>query len=68
MTRCPPLCKRNMKLKEEKKAKRVKKVATIEEKKIVRWAVDNKKDWKREEEVKADYKKIKKMVPQRFLR
>jgi len=57
-----------MKLKEEKKAKRVKKVATIEEKKIVRWAVDNKKDWKREEEVKADYKKIKKMVPQRFLR
>jgi len=44
MTRCPPLCGRNMKLKEEKKAKRVKRVVTIEEEKIVRWAVDDKED------------------------
>ena len=44
MTRCLPLCGRNMKLKEEKKVKRVKRVATIEEEKIVRWAVDNKED------------------------
>jgi len=68
MTRCPPLCRRNIKLKEEKKAKRVKRVAMIEEEKIVRWAVDNKEDWRREEEVKVDHKKIKEMVPQKFLR
>ena len=36
ITRCPPLCGRNMKLKKEKKVKRVKRVATIEEEKIVR--------------------------------
>ena len=36
MTRCPPLCGRNIKLKEEKKAKRVKGVAIIEEEKIMR--------------------------------
>ena len=68
MTRCLPLCGRNMKLKEEKKVKRVKRVATIEEEKIVRWAVDDKEDWGREEEVKVDHRKIKKMVLQRFLR
>jgi len=32
----PPLYRRNIKLKKEKKAKRVKRVATIEEEKIVR--------------------------------
>jgi len=36
MTRCPLLYGRNIKLKEEKKAKRVKRVAMIEEEKIVR--------------------------------
>ena len=44
MMRCLPLYEKNIKLKEEKKAKRVKRVATIEEKKIMRWAVDNKED------------------------
>ena len=44
MIRCPPLCERNMKLKEEKKVKRVKRVAMIEEEKIVRWTIDNKED------------------------
>jgi len=39
--RCPPLCGRNEKLKGER---RVKRVAMLEEEKIVRWAVDNKKD------------------------
>ena len=64
----PPLYRRNIKLKKEKKAKRVKRVATIEEEKIVRWAVDDKGDWRREEEVEVDHRKIEKMVPQRFLR
>jgi len=67
MTRCPPLCGRNTRLKEEKVRKRVKRVVTLEEKKIVRCAVDDKEDWEREE-VKADYRKIKEMVPQKFLR
>jgi len=57
-----------MKLKEEKKAKRVREVAMIKEEKIVRWAVDNKEDWGREEEVEADHRKIEEMVLQRFLR
>ena len=62
MMRCPLLCGRNTKLKEEKKAKKGKRVATLEEEKIIRWAVDNKEDWGREEEVEADHRKIKKMV------
>jgi len=57
-----------MKLKEEKKAKRVREVAMIKEEKIVRWAVDDKEDWGREEEVEADHRKIEEMVLQRFLR
>ena len=65
--RCPPLCRRNIKLKKEKKAKRVKRVATIEEEKIVRQAVHDKENWRRGEEI-ADYRKIEEIVPQRFLR
>jgi len=44
MTRCLPLCGRNTKLKEEKRVKKGKRVATLEEEKIVRWIVNNKKD------------------------
>jgi len=62
MTRCPPLCGRNTRLKEKKVRKRVKRVVTLEEEKIVRWAVDDKEDWGREEEVKADHRKIEEMV------
>jgi len=57
-----------MKLKEEKRVKKEKRVVTLEEKMIVRWAVDNKEDWKREEEVEADHRKIEEMVLQKFLR
>ena len=35
MTRCPPLCERNTKIKEEK-VKRGKQVMTLEEEKIIR--------------------------------
>ena len=34
----------------------------------MRWAVDDKKDWERKEEVKVDYRKIEEMVSQKFLR
>jgi len=43
MTRYPLLCGGN-KEKEEKRARKGKRVVTLEKEKIVRWAVDNKKD------------------------
>ena len=43
-------------------------MVTLEEERIVRWAVDNKENQKREKEVETDYKKIKKIVPQKFLK
>ena len=57
-----------MKLKEKKRAKREKRVATLEEKKIVRWIVDNKKNWRRKKAVKVDHRKIKEIVLQKFLK
>ena len=36
MTRCPPLCGRNIKLKEEKRGKKEKRIATLEEENIMR--------------------------------
>ena len=63
MTRYPLLCGRNTKLKEEKKAKEEKRIVILEEEKIVRWAMDNKENWGREEEVEVDHRKIEEMVP-----
>ena len=68
MTRCPPLCRRNMKSEEGNKIKKGKKVVILEEEKVVRWTIDNKEDWGREEEVEADHRKIEEIVPKRFLR
>jgi len=68
MTRCPLLCGRNTRLKEKRMRKGVKRVVTLEEEKIVRWAVDDKEDWGREEEVKIDHRKIEEMVPQKLFR
>jgi len=68
MMRYPPLYRRNMELKEEKKVKKIKSIATLKEEKIVRWAVDDKENWRREEKVKVDYRKIKEMVLQKFQR
>ena len=44
MTRCPPLYRRNTRLKEERARKRVKRVVTLEEEKIVKWTVDDKEN------------------------
>ena len=68
MMRCPLLCRRNTKLEKEQKAKKEKRVVTLEEEKIVRWAMKDKKDWRRDEEIEVDHKKIEKMVPKRFLK
>ena len=61
MTRCPPLCKKAVRIKRKKEIKE-------NEKKIVRWVVNKKEDWEREEEIKADHRKVEEMVPKRFHR
>jgi len=63
MTRCLPLCGG----KSQKKEK-VKRIATKEEEKIVHWAIDNKEDWGREEEMEEDQRKIEEIVPKKFLK
>ena len=68
MTRCPPLCRKNIKSEEENKIKREKRVVTLEKEKIVKQTIDNKKNQGREKEVKADHRKIEEMVSKRFLK
>ena len=63
MMRYPPLCGRRSQAKE-----RIKRVVTLEEEKIVRWAIDNKEDWEKEKEIEEDHRKIEKMVPRKFLK
>jgi len=65
--RCPPLCGR-VKTKREEKKKRGSRVVTLEEEKIVRWAIDNKEDWEREKEIKEDHRKIEEMILGKFLK
>ena len=61
MTRCPPLCGKAVKIKEKKEVRE-------DERKIVRQAVDEKKDQGREEEIEEDHKKVEEMVPKQFYR
>ena len=63
MTRCPPLCSRR-----PREVKRVKRVATLEEEKIVRWVINNKEEWRREEEMEENHRKIEELVPRKFLK
>jgi len=63
MTRCPPLCGGRRQKKEK-----VKRIATEEEEKIVRWAIDDKEDWGKEKEIEEDHRKIEEMVPRKFLK
>jgi len=64
MMRCLPLYSRTRPRGVEKE----KRVATLEEEKIVKWAIDNKEDWGREEEIEEDHRKIKELVPRKFLK
>jgi len=50
------------------KKEKVKWVVTLEKEKIVRWAIGDKEDWEKEEEMEEDHRKIKEMVPKRFLK
>jgi len=63
--RCLSLCDR-VKIKEKKKKER--RVVILEEEKIVRWAIDDKKDWGRKEEIEENHRKIEEMVPEKFLK
>ena len=40
----------------------------MEEEKIIHWAIDNKEDWGREEEIEEDHRKIEEMVLKKFLK
>jgi len=63
VTRCPSLCGGRSQMKEK-----VKRVITLEKEKIVRWAIDDKEDWGKEEEMEKNHRKIKEIVPKRFLK
>jgi len=62
--RCPPLCGRTR----PRGVKKRKRIVTLEKEKIVRWAIDDKKNWGREEEIEEDYRKIEELVPRKFLK
>ena len=47
---------------------KVKRVVTLEKEKIVKWVIDDKEDWGKEEEIEEDHRKIKEMVPKKFLK
>jgi len=64
MIRCPPLCSRTRPRGVEKE----KRVAILEKEKIVRWAIDDKEDWGRKEEIEEDHRKIEELVPRKFLK
>jgi len=59
MTRYPPLCGKVVRIKGKKEIRE-------DKKKIVRWAVDEKEDWGRVEEMEADHRKVEEIVPKRF--
>jgi len=57
--RCLPLCGR-VKTKREKKKRRERRVVTIKEEKIVRWAIDDKEDWEGKKRSKRTIEKLRK--------
>jgi len=59
MMRCPPLCGKVVRIKGMKEMRE-------DKKKIVRWTVDEKEDWGREEEIETDHRKVEEMVSKRF--
>ena len=63
ITRCLPLCSGK-----DQKKERAKRIVTLEKEKIVRWAIDDKENWGRKEEIEEDHRKIKEIVPKIFLK
>jgi len=69
MTRCPPWCGKDNRRKEAReKQKKVmrRETRTMEGEKAISWTADEKEDWRREEEMEIDHRKIETMVPKRF--
>ena len=64
MMRYLPLCSRTR----PREVKKEKRVVTLEEEKIVRWAINDKKDWGRKKEIEEGYRKIEELVPRKFLK
>jgi len=64
MTRCLVLCGKNREKKEMRELRRRK--GEKKEKEAIRWVVDKKKDWGKEEKMEIDHKKIEGMVPKKF--
>ena len=66
MTRCPSICGRYMGKKEMgpeiRRRRQEKKKTQGDEIERIRWAVDEKKDWRREKEMELDYRKVEAMV------
>jgi len=56
MMRCPLLCGKVFKIKRKKEVRE-------DERKIVRWAVDENEDWGKEKEMEVDHRKVEEMVP-----
>jgi len=61
--RCLPLCDGRSQTNEK-----VKRVVILEEEKIVRWAINDKENWGKKEEMEENHRKIEEMVPKRFLK
>ena len=68
MMRCLPLCGRTILKRKERKSKREKRMVTPEKERIVRWAIDDKEDWRKEKEIEEDHRKIEELVPKKFLK
>jgi len=69
MTRCPPWCGKDNRNKEarEKQEKATRREArTVEGEKAISWVANEKEDWRREEEMEIDHRKIKTIVPKQF--
>ena len=50
------------------KKEKVKRIATEKEEQIVCWAINDKEDWGRKEEMEEDHRKIEEMVPKKFFK
>jgi len=61
MTRCSPLCGNAVRIKGKKEIRENKK-------RIVKWAVNEKENWEKEEKMETDHRKIEEMVLKRFHR
>jgi len=69
MMRCPPWCGKNNrseKARERKEEVRRRETRRAEEEKAISWAVDEKEDWGKEEEIEINHCKIETMVLERF--